>query len=237
MADAQRTPTPLEARLGHGFRDAALLRTALTPPSAGLSPDNQRLEFMGDSVLHLCVSLLVYREHPDWPEGALSKLRGLMVCTDALHAWALDLGVELLRGPRSPRRAGPGQRNALADAMEALLAAMFLDLREAGADPLQGVLAVVERRFLQEIRAAYVGVWETKDSKTTLQERAAALQLPPPDYDLLERTGPDHAPTFTVAVSAGGHRAVASAGSLKRAQAEAARLLLLELPSRRGQDA
>ena len=225
-----RPPTPLEQRLGYVFQDEALLRMALTPPSAGLVPDNQRLEFLGDSVLHLCVSLLVYREHPQWPEGALSKLRGLMVCTDALHAWSLDLGVELERGPRSPRKASAGQRNALADAMEAILASIFMDLQARGEAPLDTLLGIIETRFLEQIRAAYVGVWEDRDSKTTLQERGAALALPPPRYELLERTGPDHAPTFAVQVTLGGFQAVASASTVKRAQTEAARLLLGVLP-------
>lgn len=226
----RRSPSPLEQGLGYVFRDETLLRTALTPPSAGLVPDNQRLEFMGDSVLHLCISLLVYREHPSWPEGALSKLRGLMVCTDALHAWALDLGVELEKGPRSPKKTTANLRNALADAMEALLAAMFLDLQARGEVPLEGVLAIIENRFLEQVRAAYVGVWETRDSKTTLQERGATLALPPPLYELLERTGPDHAPTFAVRVTVGRYEAVASAGTVKRAQMEAARILLQTLP-------
>jgi len=71
-----------------------------------------------------------------------------------------------------------------------------------------------------------VGIWETKDSKTTLQERGAVLALPPPTYELMERTGPDHAPSFKVRAALGDHEAIASAGTLKRAQAEAARLLL-----------
>ncbi len=225
-----RKPTPLEAKLGYVFRDESLLRTALTPPSAGITPDNQRLEFMGDSVLHLCVSLLVYREHPAWPEGSLSKLRGLMVCTDALHTWALDLGVELERGPRSLRRTSANLRNALADAMEALLAAIFLDQQGSGGNPLDTVLPIIEHRFLEQIRAAYVGVWEKLDSKTTLQERLATLGLPPPRYDLTERAGPDHAPTFTVKATAGDFEATGSAGTLKRAQMEAARILLEALP-------
>jgi len=225
-----RPPSPLEAALAYTFRDEALLRTALTPPSSGLFPDNQRLEFMGDSILDLCVSLMAYREHPSWPEGSLSKLRGLMVCTDALHAWALDLGVELVAGPRSPRKGGASQRNALADAMEALLAAVFLDVQAAGGNPLEGVLALVERRFLEQVRAAYVGIWEARDHKTTLQERVAALGLPPPAYELLERQGPDHAPTFTVRTVVGGFEAVGRAGNLKGAQMEAARLLLASLP-------
>jgi ribonuclease-3 len=221
-------PSPLEEGLGHRFQDLALLRAALTPPSAGLPEDNQRLEFLGDSVLHLCVSVLVYREHPQWAEGALSKLRGLLVCTDALHQWAKDLGIELGRGPRSPRKPGAVDlRNPLADAVEALLAAVFLDVQAGGGDAFGAVQAIVERRFLQEVREAYVGIWEARDSKTTLQERAAALTLPPPVYELVGRTGPDHAPSFTVQVSLGERAATATAGTLKRAQTEAARALLL----------
>ena len=220
----------LEAKLGHRFRDQELLRTALTPPSAGLPVDNQRLEFLGDSVLHLCVSTLVYREHPQWAEGALSKLRGLLVCTDALHAWARDLGIELGRGPRSPKKAGAVDlRNPLADSVEALLAAVFLDVQAQGGDALGVVQVIVERRFLSEIQEAFMGIWEARDSKTTLQERAAAMALPPPVYELLERAGPDHAPTFTVEARVGERSARASAATLKRAQTAAARALLQSL--------
>jgi len=227
---AQSKASPLEEKIGYRFQDATLLRTALTPPSAGLPADNQRLEFLGDSVLHLCVSVLLYREHPDWAEGALSKLRGLLVCTDALHQWAKDLGIELGRGPRSPRKPGAVDlRNPLADAVEALLAAVFLDVQAQGGDAFGAVQAIVERRFLQEVRGAFMGIWEARDSKTTLQERAAALTLPPPVYELLERSGPDHAPSFTVQVSLGDRAATATAGTLKRAQTEAARALLLTL--------
>ena len=223
-------PSALEANLGYAFRDRSWLARALNPPSAGLPEDNQRLEFLGDSVLHLCVTLLVYQEHPQWAEGALSKLRGLLVCTDALHQWALDAGVTLRTGPRSPRKAGAVQlRNPLADAMEALLAAVFLDAQARGEDALGTVRGIVERRCLAEIRRAYPGVWEAKDSKTTLQERAATLGLPAPVYELLERTGPDHAPAFTVRVRIGVREATAQAGTLKRAQAEAARVLLAML--------
>lgn len=226
----QASARSLEGRLGYRFRDPALLQAALTPPSAGLPGDNQRLEFLGDSVLHLCASLLVYRERPDWAEGALSKLRGMLVCTDALHQWARDLGLELARGPRSPRKATPASlRNPLADAVEALLAAVFLDVQAQGGDALGTVRAIVEARFLAEVQGSYLGVWETRDSKTTLQERAAALGLPPPVYQLLERAGPDHAPTFTVQARLGERSATAAAGTLKRAQAEAARSLLESL--------
>jgi ribonuclease-3 len=231
MPSVPPPPSPLlEARLGYRFRDPALLTAALTPPSAGLPADNQRLEFLGDAVLHLCVSHLLYREHPQWAEGALSKLRGLLVCTDALYQWAKDLGIELGRGPRSPRRAAAVEtRNPMADAVEAILAAVFLDVQAQGGDALGTVQGIVERRYLEEVRGAFVGIWESRDSKTTLQERAAALALPPPVYELLERSGPDHAPRFTVQARLGERTAIATAGTLKRAQTEAARTLLRSL--------
>ena len=228
--DLNSFPTPLEARLGYRFRNPDLLVQALTPPSAGLPGDNQRLEFLGDSVLHLCATLLVYRAHPQWAEGALSKLRGMLVCTDALHEWALDLGVRLARGPRSPRKHGAVDlRNPLADAVEALLAAVFQDATAAGEEALGTVLAIVEARCLPEIQRAYPGVWEARDPKTTLQERGATLHLPPPVYELVTREGPDHAPVFTVRVTLGERQASASASTLKRAQAAAAGVLLSAL--------
>jgi len=228
-----RPASALERNLGYRFRDEALLLAALTPPWLKQGPNNQRLEFLGDSVLALCVSLLVYREHPDWPEGSLTKLRGLMICADALHAWAEALGVELAAEPDlgSRKKSHATHRNALADAMEALLAAMYLDLEAQGEVPVPKVLALVERRFLAQIRSAYVGIWESRDSKTTLQERGAVLGLAPPAYELLEQSGPDHAPTFRVRATLGAFEAEASAGTVKRAQAEAARLLLGILPA------
>jgi len=220
----------LQDKLRYRFRDPSLLVTALTPPSAELAVDNQRLEFLGDSVLHLCASRLVFREHPRWAEGALSKLRGMLVCTDALHQWARDLELELVKGPRHPRKPGAvNLRNSLADAVEALLAAVFLDVQACGGDALGTVGAIVERRFLAEVQAAYPGIWAAQDSKTTLQERAVAMNLPPPVYELRERSGPDHAPTFTVQARLGDHSATATAGTLKGAQAEAARALLASL--------
>jgi ribonuclease-3 len=140
--------------------------------------------------------------------------------------------VDLLKGPRSPRKPGvQNLRNPLADAMEAILAAVFLDAGGSGGSGLARVLELVETRFMGEIRRAYVGVWESRDSKTTLQEKAATLALPPPAYELVERAGPDHAPLFTVRATLGVRDAVATAGTLKGAQAEAARALLKLLDS------
>lgn len=217
----------VEMILGYQFRNPALLETALTPPSTGLPEDNQRLEFLGDSVLHLAASLLVFREHPDWSEGALSKLRGMIVCTDALADWAKDMGLVLGKGPRSTKKqAAGGDQKALADAVEALLAAVYLDALPFESDPLVCAARLVEARFGPMVQKAFLGVWESHDAKTTLQEWAAHHKLPSPEYELLNRSGPDHAPLFTVKVGVGPREAIAKAGTLKKAQTEAARRLL-----------
>lgn len=224
----------LEASLGHRFLDRELLATALTPPSSGLSPNNQRLEFLGDAILQAAVTELIYREKPEWDEGAMSKLRGMLVCTDTLCEWAQSLGLVLRRGPRSTKEGrGPQPRKPMADAVEALIAAIHLDVRNAGGDPRPIVEALVIRRFGDAIRQAFPGIWQERDSKTTLQERAAAQSLPAPSYELLERGGFDHAPTFTVRARMGPFEAVATAGTLKGAQMAAARQILRDMEGRK----
>lgn len=224
--------SPLEASLGHRFLDRELLATALTPPSSGLTPNNQRLEFLGDAILQGAVSELIYREKSGWDEGAMSKLRGMLVCTDTLCEWARTLGLELHRGPRSAKESrGTQPRKPLADAVEALIAAIHLDAQAAGKDPRAIVATLVAQRFGEMVRDAYPGIWQERDSKTTLQELAAARSLPAPSYELVERAGFDHAPTFTVLARVGGYAATATAGTLKGAQAAAARLVLKEMKS------
>ncbi|HNX93867.1 MAG TPA: ribonuclease III domain-containing protein [Holophaga sp.] len=218
----------LETALGYSFKNPELLRTALTPPSSGLPKNNQRLEFLGDALLQGCISRLLYREKPQWQEGPLSKLRGMLVCTESLRAWALDLGLELERGPRSPKKASaPGK--PLADAMESLLAAIFLDAEASGLDAMAVVTGILDARFSESIRSAELGQWEASDAKTTLQERAAAAGLPVPEYVLTQRSGPDHEPIFTVKVQVGDKSAEGEGQTLKRAQTAAARRLLVVL--------
>jgi len=230
MSEEERSMQDLEAALGYRFCDREWLRTALTPPSTGLTPNNQRLEYLGDAILQLAVSELIFREKPDWHEGAMSKLRGLLVCTQSLSEWATDLDLRLGVGPRSTRKeSSPSVRKPKADAMEAVIAAVFLDARHAGQDPLATVTGLVASKFLASIRQARIGIWEEQDSKTTLQERAVSLSFPTPCYELVEKGGPDHAPVFTVRVRVGNLEAVATSGTLKRAQMAAARELLKHL--------
>lgn len=223
MAGRRDGSAGLEVRLGHVFRDPALLKEALTHASSGRGRDNQRLEFLGDALLNFCVALAIHRERPDWEEGPMSKLRGVLVCTEALHAWALDLGVDRLLSVSGRGTLGP---KPLADAVEALLAAVFLDVQAAGGDGTARVQALIEARHLAAIRTADPGLWARRDAKTTLQETAARMGLPAPDYTLLGQSGPGHAPRFSVRASAGSHTAEAEGGTRKKAETEAARRLL-----------
>ena len=218
----------LETALNYRFKNPDLLDLALTHGSAGRGPDNQRLEYLGDALLNFCVAQLIFQERPDWPEGAMSKLRGLLVCTDALHDWAKDLALALNTGPRAPKQPG-ALRKPLADAMEALLAALYLDAEAAGEGGLPIVMSVVRHQHLTAIRSAHLGMWESRDSKTTLQERAATLGFPAPSYQQVSRSGPDHQPIFVVRASLGELQAEASAGSLKQAEILAARSLVERL--------
>lgn len=222
----------LERRLGYPFKNPALLEQALTHPSSGAPTDNQRLEFLGDALLNASLTLVLYREKPDWTEGYLSKLRHLLVSTEALHAWALDLGITLHTG--NSKAGSPKLKTAfrkpLADAVESILAAVFLDCQQAGRDGMAVVTRLVEERFLNAIQAADIGVWEAHDPKTTLQERAAALGLPHPVYAVLEQSGLDHAPRFRVHVKVGPWDAEAEEGTRRKAEALAAASLLDRMP-------
>lgn len=222
----------LESRLGYRFAQPELLTQALTHPASGAAATNQRLEYLGDALLYGALSLVVYREKPAWPEGHLSKLRHLLVSAEALCAWAEDLHLTLIAGTgkNAPSQLKTSFRKPLADAMEAVLAAVFLDARAQGRDGFAQVERLVEARHLAAIRAAEVGVWERHDPKTTLQERAAALGLSHPAYALLARSGPDHAPRFMVEVRVGAHAARAEEGSRRAAEASAAAHLLAALP-------
>ncbi len=223
-----KSPADLETALHYHFKDPGLLDLALTHGSAGPGPDNQRLEFLGDALLNFCVAQLIFEAHPSWPEGAMSKLRGLLVCTDALHEWAKALELHLKTGPRTPKQPG-ALRKPMADAMEAILAAIYLDALKVGEAGLTPVMALVRRHHLEAVRSAHIGMWEHRDSKTTLQERAAALGMPAPAYEQVSRTGPDHQPVFIVRARVGELQVEASAGSLKQAEIVAARALVERL--------
>ena len=194
----------LEGRLGHSFRNAALRETAMTHTSwvneAGQPErsDNERLEFLGDAVLDLVVSDLLMRRFPDRREGDLSRARAALVSETGLAqvALALDLGRFILLGKGEERTGGRGRPSILANALEALMGAIYMD---AGFD----VAAAVALRLF-ESRIEEVDQHARLDYKSRLQERAQALWQTAPVYEVVAEEGPDHDKRFEVALSLAG---------------------------------
>ena len=210
----------LEQQLGAGV-SAELLERALTHRSYayenGGVPTNERLEFLGDSVLGLAVTAALYRRHPDLPEGQLAKLRASVVSTRALAevGRAIGLGDWVRLGRGEQATGGRDKSSILADTLEALLGAVYLDRGESVAE--QVVL-----RLLDPLMVAAVGQGAALDYKTALQELSAARSLGVPEYRTAE-TGPDHAKEFSAeAVVDGQVRGTGEGRSKKEAEQRAA---------------
>ncbi|MCW5639091.1 MAG: ribonuclease III, partial [Rubrivivax sp.] len=183
---------PLQQRLGHRFAQPALLLRALTHRSWG-AEHNERLEFLGDAVLNLVVSALLYQRFAGSDEGDLTRVRAHLVREDSLHRAALAIGLpQVLRLSEGEARGGGAQRaSILADALEALIGAAFLD---GGYDAAQ---QVVRALFGELIATTTIDSW-TKDPKTELQEWLQARRLPVPAYRIVAARGQAHAQTFEV---------------------------------------
>lgn len=179
--------------LGYEFSDAALLRTALTHRSFGV-PNNERLEFLGDGILDFVVADLLYKRFPSLPEGDLSRLRANLVRQETLLNLSQSLGIgPLLRLGEGELRSGGAQRpSILADALEALLGAIYLD---AG---FQAAYEVIARLYAPLVEAMQPGQFQ-KDAKTRLQEWLQGRKKSLPRYVLLETSGAAHEQCFTVA--------------------------------------
>ena len=176
--------------LGHDFANPALLAHALTHRSAG-QRNNERLEFLGDALVNLIVAELIYEQHPRADEGEMTRLRAALVNGTALAAIARDaeLGDRLHLGPGELKSGGFRRDSILADAFEALVAAIYLD---AGWPACRAIV-----RALFEGRTAS-GTGTAKDAKTRLQEMLQARALPLPLYELVASRGDEHAKTFDV---------------------------------------
>jgi ribonuclease-3 len=227
----------LEDRLGHRFADRELLAAALTHRSfanefreRALS-DNERLEFLGDAVLDLAVGHALFAAHQAGDEGELSRLRAELVSATSLarRARALQLGGCLRLGRGEERSGGRSKESLLADTLEALIGAVFID---AGYAAAAGVVATI-----------FQGDWQSAaslpshDYKTRLQELLQARQLPLPEYQLTKVLGPDHQRLYQVEVLIDGAVAGLGAGpTKKRAEQDAARLALASLAPAAGGD-
>ena len=228
----------LEERLGHRFTERGLLVRALTHASfaneaepAAKVVDNETLEFLGDSVLGFLVAERLYRAHPDWEQGTLTKARAEIVSEASLAETGRHLSLgPLLRLASSDERAGGRDRDArLADALEAVVAAVFLD------GGIEAARSVVARLFDDDLAELEPEELSRRDAKSALQERAQADGKPLPRYRLLSETGPDHEKRFVYEVRYGSGDELSAAGegaSKKEAQRAAARAALDRLSVR-----
>jgi ribonuclease-3 len=190
----------LETILGHSFRDPALLRLALTHGSVGYEAqrpqaDNQRLEFLGDAVLQLTLSDLLFRRLPTADEGELTKARAQLVSTKALARIArrIGLGVHLRMGRGEEANGGRDRDSTLADALEAIAGAIHLDAGKAATDTF------TLRLFGEDLESLRHGPLDT-NPKGQLQEMIQALSTESPSYRIVDETGPDHAKNFVAIV-------------------------------------
>jgi ribonuclease-3 len=215
-------------RLGHDFAKPELLIRALTHPSmtSATRPSNQRLEFLGDRVLNLVIAEAVFLADRAAVEGQLAPRYNVLVRKETCADVARDIGLgDVLRLGKAETTTGGRRKLAiLGDAMEAVLAAVYLD---AGFEPAR---AVVLRHWGDRIERAEDA---SRDAKTALQELLQARGEQPPAYVEVARSGPDHAPSFTIEVrSDGGEKARAEATSKRQAEQLAAAALLERLEPR-----
>lgn len=205
--------------LGYQFRNPQLLRQALTHPSMG-KQDNQRLEFLGDAVLQYIMSDLLYQSHPEDQEGALTHLRALLVCEAALSqvARSLHVGEALLMDKGEEMTGGREKPSVLCDAMEAILAAVYLD---GGLEPAR---QIVQRHWPkpEDVHRPM------QDSKGALQERLQKDGGEAPTYEIIEQSGPPHNRLFVAAVYRHGKQLAQGTGKTKKQAEQAAALAALK---------
>jgi len=221
----------LQRRLGHRFRRPELLTRALTHRSFG-ADHNERLEFLGDAVLSLAVSSLLYERYAGSDEGDLTRVRAHLVREASLHRLGLVLGLPaVLKMSEGEARGGGAQRpSILADAVEAILGAAHLD---AG---YEAALAIVRRLLGDTIASSTIAGDFAKDAKTALQEWLQARRIAVPGYRIVATRGQAHAQTFEVecAVPALDAAELGVGRSRRSAEQEAARRMLDRLTAERG---
>lgn len=220
-----RPLTELYSTIGYTFRQEKTLRQALTHRSVSVE-NNERLEFLGDAILNYIVSHILFDHSPKAKEGDLTRLRASLVNGDtlALIAQSFHISDYLILGIGESKSGGHRRASILADAVEAMIAAIYLD------SDITTVTQVVSLWFVPYIENLQHPEL-LKDSKTRLQEYLQAQRLPLPEYQVIETTGEPHSQTFTVACRVQGIVEVTQgvANNRRRAEQEAARLLLQRL--------
>jgi len=221
----------LEAAIGYRFRNREMLRRSLTHSSHvherslscdgnDVPRDNEQLEFLGDSVLGFLISEALVARFPDYPEGRLSKMKAHLVSASYLHGVAgkLGLGQYLQLGRGEEMSGGRSKKTLLVNALEALIAAVFLD------GGIEISRAFVTRAILDGGGDSAFNDTRLRDNladfKTALQELARARKLPPPRYIILNERGPEHSKTFTIEVRLGRDWAAQAEGYSKKSAAQ-----------------
>jgi ribonuclease-3 len=224
----------LEAALGYRFTNRKLLERAITHKSRAYEKnlhhvldDNEQLEFLGDSILGFVVSDLLVATHPEFPEGRLSKLKAHLVSASHLYevAQRLELGEYLLLGKGEELSGGREKRALLSDAVEAIMAAIYLD----------GGIDVVRAFIIDAVIAGFTPpddqTEKLLDYKSALQELAQSMKLPQPRYSIVDERGPEHAKTFLVEVRVGREWVGRAEGLSKKSAGQNAAKQVLQLLS------
>lgn len=215
----------LQKKLGYDFRQLDYLRQALTHRSAG-ARNNERLEFLGDAILGFEVAEILYRSHPGATEGQLSRARSQLVKRETLAnvARQLDLSEYLILGSGELASGGQNRGSILSDAVEAIIAAVYMD---GGIDQAR---ALVRRVLDERIKKSAPGE-QLKDNKTRLQEYLQARKLNLPLYEVLSTNGDPHEQSFLVKceIEPLQMRSTATAGSRRKAEQQAASAMLARL--------
>jgi ribonuclease-3 len=215
----------VEKRLKYQFRDPQLLECALTHRSAG-KRNNERLEFLGDSILNLVIAEFLFRHLTDAPEGDLSRMRASLVKGEKLAklATGLELGEYLVLGSGELKSGGFRRSSILADSLEAIFGAIFMD---AGFEACQRIILEIYAATLDDLP----DVSSIKDPKTKLQEFLQSRQLPLPEYEVLSVEGEPHAQKFVVVCRVSGmtESVQGNGSSRKKAEQSAAKKALQEL--------
>lgn len=208
-------------RIGYHFKDPELMNKALTHASTAESDNYERLEFLGDRVLGLVVAETLYRCFPFENEGALARRHSALACTETLSKIARGLDLpDIVRTSTSEKLSGGAkQDNLLADCMEAIIGAIFLD---------RGYVACQEVVTALWGDKIYTLMQPPVDPKTALQEWAQGRKLPIPSYEIVAREGPDHAPHFTIRVSVEGFDPAEATGPSRRAAEKLAAQILFD---------
>lgn len=224
ISDMETTITILETTLEYTFSNRVLPTTALTHPShlnevqsAVVGDDYQRLEFLGDALLGMLLAELLFHRYPDWQEGDLSRFRARIAGQDSLAALARDLSIGplIILGRGEEQSGGRAKDSILADVLEALLAAVYLD---GGIGAARTLVERLFEQFMAHHEARHLG----QDTKSELQELLSSRGWPPPDYLLVEDSGPPHDRLFRYQVSSGGQELGSGEGKSKKSAQQAA---------------